>query len=190
MQVILTSNKPLVHVLALFYNFSEYPSVLVSPASVQLRCYGAAHANEAQRFAQTAHGITYPSLTASQAIGTRGHVLLQDSFLLEKHQSFNRERIPERVVHAKGAGAIGYFVVTNDITKYTRAGFLQKVGSTTKVAVRFSTVGGESGSADTHIDHKGFATKFYTKDGIYDLVGNSFKVFPVRDPMIFIDVNR
>lgn len=142
---------------------------------MQLPCYGATHANTTKTFAQTAHGITYPSLTASQAIGTRGHVLLQDAFLLEKQQSFNRERIPERVVHAKGAGAIGYFVVTNDITQYTKAGFLQTVGLRTKVAVRFSTVGGESGSADTNIDHKGFATKFYTKDGIYDLVGNSIQ---------------
>lgn len=105
-------------------------------------------------------------------------------------QSFNRERIPERVVHAKGAAAMGYFEVTNDITKYTKAGFLQKIGQKTRVAVRFSTVGGESGSADTNIDPKGFATKFYTQDGIYDLVGNNIQVFPIRDPMLFMDLNR
>lgn len=105
-------------------------------------------------------------------------------------QSFNRERIPERVVHAKGAGAMGYFQVTNDITKYTKAAFLKKIGLKTKVAVRFSTTGGESASADTNIDPKGFAVKFYTEDGIYDFVGNSIQVFAVRDPMLFVDMTR
>jgi len=94
-------------------------------------------------------GIVMPSLTASQAIGNQGHVLLQDAFLLEKTASFNRERIPERVVHAKGAGAFGTFQVTNDISRYTKAAFLNGIGKTTEVAVRFSTVGGELGSGDT-----------------------------------------
>lgn len=156
-----------------------------SPSTNQLTKYAATHANTSHLFAQTSVGLTYPSLTASQAIGTRGHVLLQDAFLIEKLQSFNRERIPERVVHAKGAGAMGYFVVTNDVTQYTKASFLKTVGQSTKVTVRFSTVGGESGSADTNLDPKGFATKFYTQDGIYDLVGNSIQVFPIRDPMMF-----
>lgn len=129
-------------------------------------------------------------MTSSQAIGTQGHILLQDAFLLEKMQSFNRERIPERVVHAKGAGAMGFFKVTNDVRKYTKAGFLKTVGQITRVAVRFSTVGGESGSADTNVDPKGFATKFYTNEGIFDLVGNNIQVFPIRDPMLFPDLNR
>lgn len=129
-------------------------------------------------------------MTASLAFGTRGPVLLQDGFLLEKLQSFNRERIPERVVHAKGASAQGYFVVTNDVTQYTKADFLKTVRKRTDVVVRFSTVGGESGSADTAIDPKGFATKFYTNDGIYDLVGNNIQVFPIRDAMLFADLNR
>lgn len=161
-----------------------------SPSTNQLSCYASSGINKNQQFSQTAHGITYPSLTASQAIGIRGHVLLQDVFLLEKLQSFVRERIPERVVHAKGAGAFGYFKVTNDITKYTKANFLKTVGRITRVAVRFSTVGGELGSADTNIDPKGFAVKFYTKEGIYDLVGNNIQVFPIRDAMIFPDLNR
>lgn len=129
-------------------------------------------------------------MTASQAIGSQGHILLQDAFLLEKLQSFNRERIPERVVHAKGAGARGIFKVKNNVCKYTKARFLKNVGQITKVSVRFSTVGGESGSADTNIDPKGFATKFYTEEGIFDLVGNNIQVFPIRDPMLFADLNR
>ncbi|XP_037047313.1 catalase-like [Bradysia coprophila] len=161
-----------------------------SPSSNQLPCYASTHFNRAKPLAQTAHGITYPSLTASQAIGNRAHILLQDAFLLEKLQSFNRERIPERVVHAKGAGAFGFFKVTNDVSKYTKAGFLKTIGRITRVAVRFSTVGGESGSADTITDPKGFATKFYTKEGIFDLVGNNIQVFPIRDPMLFPDLNR
>lgn len=86
---------------------------------------------------------------------------------------FDRERIPERVVHAKGGGAYGYFEVTNDLSKYTRAKFLSEVGKKTEVFVRFSTVGGERGSADTARDPRGFAVKFYTEEGNYDLVGNN-----------------
>lgn len=153
-------------------------------------CYASREISSNKQFVQTAHGITYPSLTASQAIGTNGHVLLQDAFLLEKLQSFVRERIPERVVHAKGAAAFGHFKVTNDVRKYTKASFLKTVGRITRVAVRFSTVGGESGSADTNIDPKGFATKFYTEEGNFDLVGNNIEVFPIRDAMLFPDLNR
>lgn len=160
------------------------------PSTCQLVNYADTHANTTKMYAETTHGIPYPSLTASQTVGIRGPVVLQDSFLLEKLQLFNRERIPERVVHAKGAAAMGYFTVTNDVTKYTKAHFLKYVGKRTKVAVRFSTVGGERGSADTAIDPKGFATKFYTDDGIYDLVGNNIQVFPIRDAMLFADLNR
>lgn len=170
--------------------FSDLSKSSFSPSSIQLSCYSSTHFNATKKFAQTAHGINYPSLTASQAIGTQGPILLQDAFLIEKMQSFNRERIPERVVHAKGASAMGFFKVTNDIRKYTKAGFLKTVGDITRVAVRFSTVGGESGSADTNIDPKGFATKFYTQEGIFDLVGNNIQVFAVRDPMLFPDLNR
>ena len=119
--------------------------------------------------------------------GTRGPVLLQDVHLIEKLAHFNRERIPERIVHAKGAGAGGYFEVTKDLTKYTKANFLSQVGLRTEVFVRFSTVGGEKGSADAERDPRGFAVKFYTKEGNYDLVGNNTPVFFIRDPLKFPD---
>ncbi|XP_025835525.1 catalase-like [Agrilus planipennis] len=98
---------------------------------------------------------------------------------------FDRERIPERVVHAKGAGAFGYFEVTHDISKYTAAKVFDQVGKKTPVAVRFSTVGGESGSADTVRDPRGFSVKFYTEDGNWDLVGNNTPIFFIRDPILF-----
>jgi catalase len=123
----------------------------------------------------------------SLTIGEHGPVLLQDVHLIEKLAHFNRERIPERIVHAKGAGAGGYFEVTNDVTKYTKAKFLSEVGKRTEVFVRFSTVGGEKGSADAERDPRGFAVKFYTEDGNYDLVGNNTPVFFIRDPLKFPD---
>ncbi|MCW4014786.1 MAG: catalase [Candidatus Bathyarchaeota archaeon] len=123
----------------------------------------------------------------SVTAGTRGPVLLHDVHLIEKLAHFNRERIPERVVHAKGGGAGGYFEVTNDVTKYTKAKFLSDVGKRTEVFVRFSTVGGEKGSADAERDPRGFAVKFYTEDGNYDLVGNNTPVFFIRDPLKFPD---
>ena len=119
--------------------------------------------------------------------GDPGPSLLQDVHLLEKLAHFDRERIPERVVHAKGAGAYGYFQVTHDVTKYTRAKFLSKVGKRTEVVVRFSTVGGEKGSADAARDPRGFAVKFYTEEGNYDMVGNNTPVFFIRDPLKFPD---
>ena len=119
--------------------------------------------------------------------GDNGPVLMQDVHLIEKLAHFNRERIPERIVHAKGAGAGGYFEVTKDVTKYTKAKFLSKVGKKTEVFVRFSTVGGEKGSADAERDPRGFAVKFYTEDGNYDLVGNNTPVFFIRDPIKFPD---
>ena len=119
--------------------------------------------------------------------GSPGPALLQDIHLLEKLAHFDRERIPERVVHAKGAGAHGYFEVTHDVTQYTKAKFLSEVGKRTEVFVRFSTVGGEKGSADAARDPRGFAVKFYTEEGNYDLVGNNTPVFFIRDPLKFPD---
>lgn len=123
----------------------------------------------------------------SKTAGNRGPVLMQDTHLLEKLGHFDRERIPERVVHAKGAGAHGYFEVTADVTKYTRAKFLSEIGKRTEVFARFSTVGGEKGSADAERDPRGFALKFYTEDGNYDMVGNNTPVFFIRDPLKFPD---
>ncbi len=119
--------------------------------------------------------------------GGSSYTLIQDVHLVEKLAHFDRERIPERVVHAKGAGAYGYFEVTNDLSKYTRANFLSEVGKKTEVFVRFSTVGGERGSADTARDPRGFAVKFYTEEGNYDLVGNNTPIFFVRDAIKFPD---
>ncbi|MEO5702456.1 MAG: catalase, partial [Gammaproteobacteria bacterium] len=123
------------------------------------------------------------SLTAGQD----GPTLLQDMHLLEKHAHFNRERVPERVVHAKGAGAHGYFEVTHDVTQYTKAKFLNQVGKKTPMLARFSTVGGEKGSADSARDPRGFSLKFYTEEGNYDLVGNNTPVFFIRDAIKFPD---
>ena len=135
----------------------------------------------------TAGGAPVSDNQNSITAGERGPVLLQDVHLLEKLAHFNRERIPERVVHAKGAGAHGTFTVTNDITKYTKAKIFSKVGKKTDLVVRFSTVAGEKGSADTVRDVRGYAVKFYTEDGNWDLVGNNTPVFFVRDPLKFSD---
>ncbi len=123
----------------------------------------------------------------SQTAGRRGPVLLQDFFLHEKLAQFNRERIPERIVHAKGSGAFGRFVVTQDISRYTRAKIFSEIGKETRMFVRFSTVGGEKGSADTERDPRGFALKFYTEDGNWDLVGNNTPVFFIKDAKKFPD---
>lgn len=117
--------------------------------------------------------------------GPRGPVLMQDVALLEQMQHFNRERIPERVVHAKGSGAYGTFTVTHDIAKHTKAAFLSKIGLKTDVFLRFSTVAGERGAADAERDVRGFAIKFYTQEGNWDMVGNNTPVFFVRDPYKF-----
>jgi catalase len=108
----------------------------------------------------------------SLAVSNNGPVIFQDVHLIEKLAHFNRERIPERIVHAKGAGAGGYFELTKDVSMYTKAKFLSEVGKRTEVFVRFSTVGGEKGSADAERDPRGFAVKFYTEEGNYDLIGN------------------
>lgn len=117
--------------------------------------------------------------------GSRGPVLLQDVQLLEQMQHFNRERIPERQVHAKGSGAYGTFTVTQDVSHYTSADFLSAVGKQTEVFLRFSTVAGERGAADAERDVRGFALRFYTNEGNWDLVGNNTPVFFVRDPYKF-----
>ena len=135
----------------------------------------------------TAFGIPVGDDQNSLTAGERGPVLMQDVHLLEKLGHFDRERIPERVVHAKGAGAYGYFEVKADITKYTKAKFLSKVGKRTEVFARFSTVGGEKGSADAERDPRGFAVKFYTEEGNCDFVGNNTPVFFIRDPLKFSD---
>ncbi|MGE3180705.1 MAG: catalase [Phycisphaerae bacterium] len=132
----------------------------------------------------TANGAPIGEQQALTA-GPRGPVLLQDVELLEQMQHFNRERIPERAVHAKGSGAYGTFTVTKDITRFTKAKFLEKVGKKTEVFVRFSTVAGERGAADAERDVRGFAVKFYTEEGNWDMVGNNTPVFFVRDPYKF-----
>lgn len=135
----------------------------------------------------TASGIPYYNHEDTQSVGPRGPLLLQDFILHEKMAHFNRERIPERVVHAKGSGAYGTFTVTHDITKYTRAKVFNTIGKKTRVFLRFSTVGGEKGSADTERDPRGFALKFYTEDGNWDLVGNNTPIFFIKDPKKFSD---
>ncbi|MGA9649137.1 catalase, partial [Pedobacter sp.] len=119
--------------------------------------------------------------------GPRGALLLQDFILHEKLARFNRERIPERVVHAKGSGAYGTFTVTGDITPFSKARLFEKIGKKTRLFLRFSTVGGEKGSADTERDPRGFAVKFYTEEGNWDLVGNNTPIFFVKDPKKFPD---
>lgn len=119
--------------------------------------------------------------------GSPGPALVADYHLIEKNAHFNRERVPERVVHAKGAGAFGYFEVTDDVAGYTKAAFLNTVGKRTECVVRFSTVAGEKGASDVERDPRGFACKFYTEEGNYDLVGNNTPIFFVRDPLKFPD---
>lgn len=122
---------------------------------------------------------------AAARVGKGGPVLLQDSHLIDVFQHFDRERIPERVVHAKGSGAFGEFECTDDITKYTKHTMFSKVGKKTPMVARFSTVGGERGTPDTARDPRGFALKFYTDEGIFDMVGNNTPVFFLRDPAKF-----
>ena len=135
----------------------------------------------------TAAGCPVADNQNSITAGPRGPVLMQDVHLMEKMAHFNRERVPERVVHAKGAGAYGTFTVTGDISQYTRAKIFSKVGNQCETFTRFSTVAGELGSADTVRDPRGFATKFYTEEGNWDLVGNNTPVFFIRDPLKFSD---
>jgi catalase len=129
-------------------------------------------------------GIPVPSDEFSLTVGPNGPILLQDHYLIEQMANFNRERIPERQPHAKGAGAFGHFEVTHDISAYTKAAVFQP-GTKTNTLIRFSTVAGERGSPDTWRDPRGFALRFYTTEGNYDMVGNNTPVFFIRDPMKF-----
>jgi catalase len=136
----------------------------------------------------TNQGVVIPDNHNSLKAGLRGPSLLEDFILREKITHFDHERIPERVVHARGSGAHGYFELTRSMVEYTRADFLQEAGTRTPVFVRFSTVAGSRGSADTVRDVRGFAVKFYTREGNYDLVGNNIPVFFVQDAMKFPDL--
>ncbi|KGT80345.1 catalase [Bradyrhizobium japonicum] len=128
--------------------------------------------------------------TNIQTAGPRGPALLQDIWLIEKLAHFDREVIPERRMHAKGWGAYGTFTVTRDITRYTKAKIFSKIGKTTPMFTRFSTVAGERGAADAERDIRGFALKFYTEEGNWDIVGNNTPVFFFRDPLRFSDLNH
>ena len=128
--------------------------------------------------------------TNSLTAGKHGPILLEDTWLIEKLAHFDREVIPERRMHAKGSGAFGHFTVTQDITHYTCAKLFSEIGKQTEVFVRFSTVAGERGAADAERDIRGFAVKFYTEEGNWDLVGNNTPVFFIRDPLQFPDLNH
>jgi catalase len=132
-------------------------------------------------------GAPAPSDEYSLTAGPAGPNLLQDAYLIEKLAHFVRERVPDRVYHVKGGGAFGYFEVTADVSQWTKAAFLNPVGKRTPLVVRFSSVAGEEGYPDSDRDVRGFAVKFYTEEGNYDLVGNNTPVFFVRDPMKFPD---
>ena len=138
----------------------------------------------------TAFGAPVVDNQNSKTAGPRGPLLMEDVWLLEKLANLNREVIPERRMHAKGSGAFGTFTVTGDITRYTRAKLFDKVGKKTEMFARFTTVAGERGAADAERDIRGFALKFYTEEGNWDLVGNNTPVFFVRDPRKFADLNK
>ncbi len=138
----------------------------------------------------TNFGVPVPDNQNSRTAGPRGPILLEDAWLLEKLGNFSREVIPERRMHAKGAGAFGTFTVTNDITRFSRAKLFSEVGKTTPVFARFSTVAGFRGAADAERDIRGFAVKFYTEEGNWDLVGNNTPVFFLRDAQHFTDLNH
>ena len=138
------------------------------------------------RYTTSDAGIPATSDEHSLTVGPDGPILLHDTYLVQKMQQFNRERVPERVVHAKGGGAHGFFETTEDVSALTKAALFQP-GTRTDLLVRFSTVAGELGSPDTARDPRGFAIKFYTEHGNYDMVGNNTPVFFIRDPQKFSD---
>ena len=142
--------------------------------------------NVSEKFTVTSAGAPVASDAHSQTVGPDGVTTLTDHYLVEKLAHFNRERVPERVVHAKGGGAFGKFTVTQDVSQYTRAALFQP-GVETEMLARFSTVAGESGSPDTWRDPRGFSLKFYTTEGNYDLVGNNTPIFFIRDGIKFPD---
>ena len=146
--------------------------------------------NQNKKKITTAFGAPVPNDKDSMTAGPRGPLLMQDFWFLEKMAHFDREVIPERRMHAKGSGAFGTFTVTNDITKYSRAAIFSEVGKKTDMFARFSTVAGERGAADAERDIRGFALKFYTEEGNWDLVGNNTPVFFMRDPKKFPDLNH
>ena len=133
----------------------------------------------------TNHGVPVSDNQNSLKAGVRGPALLEDMILREKIHHFDHERIPERIVHARGSGAHGVFELTKSLAPYTRAKILTEVGEKTEMFVRFSTVAGGAGSVDTPRDVRGFATKFYTKEGNWDLVGNNIPVFFIQDAIKF-----
>ncbi|KAL1490816.1 hypothetical protein ABEB36_013447 [Hypothenemus hampei] len=136
-------------------------------------------------YASNSAGIGIVDPKTSLTIGEKGLIPLRDWQMIEHISHFHRERIPERIVHAKGAGAFGYFECTKELTQYTSSKVFETVGKETQIAVRFSTVAGNMGSADTVRDPRGFALKFYTEEGIWDLVGNNTPIFFMRDPILF-----
>lgn len=140
--------------------------------------------NDKHKPTTTDSGAPVASDEHSLSIGADGPIVLHDHYLIEQMAAFNRERIPERQPHAKGTGAFGHFEVTHDVSKYTRAALFQP-GVKTEMLARFSTVAGESGSPDTWRDPRGFALKFYTTEGNYDMVGNNTPIFFLRDPIKF-----
>jgi len=145
---------------------------------------------EGQKKLTTVAGAPVPDNQNAVTAGPRGPMLLQDVWFLEKLAHFDREVIPERRMHAKGSGAYGIFTVTHDITKFTKAKIFSEIGKKTDMFVRFSTVAGERGAADAERDIRGFAMKFYTEEGNWDLVGNNTPVFFLRDPLKFPDLNH
>jgi catalase len=165
-------------------------------ALIVATCHGAAKVHRRIRMSEptptltTTAGAPVADNQNSITAGPRGPVLLQDYQLVEKLAHQNRERIPERVVHAKGSGAYGTLTVTHDVTRYTKAKFLSQIGKSSEAFLRFSTVAGERGAADAERDVRGFALKVYTEEGNWDLVGNNTPVFFVRDPLKFPDFIR
>src|SRR3954454_1160915 len=146
--------------------------------------------NKQNKKMTTAFGAPVPNDDDIKTAGRRGPLLMEDVWFLERLAHFDREVIPERRMHAKGSGAFGTFTVTNDITRYTKAKIFSEVGKKTEMFARFSTVAGERGAADAERDIRGFAVKFYTEEGNWDVVGNNTPVFFFRDPMRFPDLNH
>lgn len=144
----------------------------------------------ARQFLTHASGAPVTDNVNIQTAGPRGPALLQDVWLIEKLAHFDREVIPERRMHAKGSGAHGTFTITHDITRYTKARIFSQIGKQTPMFARFSTVAGERGAADAERDIRGFALKFYTEEGNWDVVGNNTPVFFFRDPLRFPDLNH
>ena len=162
----------------------ENNMLLRDKASHQIIEHGAKH-QEQVGWITTSTGHRIDSLTSSLTVGKRGPILLQDTVLLNELSHFDHERIPERVVYPKGAGAFGHFETTNDVTRYTKLPVFELVGKRTHVVVRFSSGScGEKGSADTLRDSRGMSVKFYTGEGVWDLVCSNMPAFAVRDPLL------